>query len=229
MARPGAAFPPWALAGSIWEFYCLFHSRPSVGLPCADLCWPPSYPPIGLQLKVFSTHYCVMFSKHILEWLIALVSSNGVKTVKTVNVIKTLDFIIIYKLLIWSCLEYNAVSFQSSLSSQQAAALAGCFFKIPSFLWSCPRAVFPEPWKYMQTCDSKAAPTSLNKIMFPLNPNLNNQQSVRKREKIIKLTMLTRIVIKKYHSLLQRLLNNEEKPRAVHYIRWRVSWAEQLQ
>ena len=140
--------------------------------------------------------------------------------------VNTEDLIIIYKLHIRSCLEYNAVSFHSSLSSQQAAALERCqsvclkvilqdnYVSYEAALEMTGLEILAD--RRLKRCldfSKKCLQHPINKRMFPLNPNLNNQQNIRDREKYKVNFAHKNIYQNSTIPFCQRLLNNEEKSR----------------
>ena len=138
--------------------------------------------------------------------------------------VTTEDLVIIYKLYIRSCLEYNAVSFHSSLSSQQAAALERCQSV-------CLKVILQENYvsyeaalemvgienlaeRRLKRCldfSKKCLQHPIHKRMFPPNPNLSNQQNTRHRE-IYKVNFAHRNSYKNSTiPFCQRLLNQAER------------------
>ena len=101
--------------------------------------------------------------------------------------VSTEDLVTIYKTYIRSCLEYNAVSFHSSLTSQQAAMLERCQSV-------CLKVILQENYvsyeaalemvglenlaeRRLKRCidfSKKCLQHPIHKRMFPPNPNLNN-------------------------------------------------------
>ena len=138
--------------------------------------------------------------------------------------VQTEDLLTIYKLHIRSCLEYNAVSFHSSLSSQQEAALERCQSV-------CLKVILQDSYidyeaalemsglekltlRRQKRCvdfTKKCLKHPINKRMFPLNPNLLNQQKIRAREKYVVNFARTNIYKNSTIPFCQRLLNNEEE------------------
>ena len=110
--------------------------------------------------------------------------------------VSTEDLILIYKLHIRACLEYCAVAFHSSLSSQQAAALERCQAV-------CLRVILAESYvsyeaamemtglsrlsdrrqKRCQDFAKKALKHPTNAKMFPLKPDLKTTHEIRNKEK----------------------------------------------
>ena len=138
--------------------------------------------------------------------------------------VNTEDLLTIYKLHIRSCLEYNAVSYHSSLSSQQEASLERCQSV-------CLRVILQDNYidyeaalemagleklalRRLKRCldfTKKCLKHPINKRMFPLNPNLKNQQKVRAREKYVVNFARTNIYKNSTIPFCQRLLNSEEE------------------
>jgi len=134
------------------------------------------------------------------------------------------NLITIYKLHIRSCLEYNAVSFHSSLSSQQADALERCQSV-------CLKVILQDNYisyeaalemtglekledRRLKRCldfSKKCLKHPINQRMFPLNPNLNNQQSIRAREKYMVNFAYKNSYKNSTIPFCQRLLNSEER------------------
>ena len=138
--------------------------------------------------------------------------------------VPTEDLITIYKLHIRSCLEYNAVSFHSSLTSQQAAALERCqsvclkvilqdnFVSYEAAMEMAGLKSLAE--RRIKRCldfSKKCLKHPINKRMFPLNPNLGNQQIIRAREKYLVNFAYTNTYKNSTIPSCQRLLNSEEK------------------
>ena len=112
--------------------------------------------------------------------------------------VQTEDLLTIYKLHIRSCLEYNAVSFHSSLSSQQEDSIERCQSV-------CLKVILQENYvsyeaalemagleklsdRRLKKCldfAKKCLKHPVNQRIFPLNPNLNNQHNIRAREKYV--------------------------------------------
>jgi len=133
------------------------------------------------------------------------------------------DLILIYKMHIRSCLEYCAVLFHSSLSSQQEAALERCQAV-------CLRVILAESYVSYDAALEMSGLTKLaerrnmrckdfakkcikhqtNKRMFPLNVNESNTHEVRNREKYIVNFAHTSSYKNSTIPFCQRLLNSTD-------------------
>ena len=134
--------------------------------------------------------------------------------------VSTEDLVLIYKLHIRSCLEYSAVAFHSSLSSQQAAALERCQAV-------CLRVILGESYvsydaamemtgleklsdRRQKRCEDfakKCIKHPSNKRIFPLNQDPSNQHEVRNREKFVVNYASTNAYKNSTIPYCQRLLN----------------------
>ena len=132
------------------------------------------------------------------------------------------DLIMIFKLFIRSCLEYNSVSFHSSLSSQQEAALERCQSV-------CLRVILQDNYISYEAALEMAGIETLktrrearcldfslkclkhntNKRLFPLNQN--KQSNVRSREKYTVNFARTSAYQNSAIPYCQRLLNEREE------------------